>query len=115
MYFDQYSQPGNLNEPGIIVPQQVYKTSGQAEFVPLPAIRFLVQGRAGLSLEDALNRSNAGLADGNRIPLLSHRGVRFTLRILVRGPDVFVLREAEMRVVARLRGMEPRQRYQYIR
>ena len=79
----QYTVP--LAEGGVVVPQKVYATGGQADFQPLPPIVFDVQGRAGLSLVDAMQLANAGLPDPGVIPNLTggRKGTRITLRILV--------------------------------
>lgn len=73
--------------PGVLVPQTVYATPGQPDFQPLRNISISVRRRPGLRLSDALNYPNGsipGLDDAMTYPQLSNRGMRVTLRILVR-------------------------------
>ena len=75
---------------GLVVPQQVYSTIRQTNFIPLPPIILHSQGKAGLSLFHARNipdvGSELGLLDSQAIPELSDRAETkaITLRILVR-------------------------------
>lgn len=71
------------NIPGVIVPQQVYTSPpSQANFSPLPSIRFFQSDRPGLRLRDALNLPIPGLHGSVSVPAFSKTGMRATLRIM---------------------------------
>ena len=72
---------GNIETPGIIVPQEVYRTD--AVYQARPPIKFYNNGQLGIQLSDALACNFFGLADAHQPVVLNEGGVRVAIRILV--------------------------------
>ena len=66
---------------GIVVPQRVYTTAGQHDWVPHPNVTFEVNGRLGIRLRDALVMPIPDLSDRHGLPTLTTTGNAITLRI----------------------------------
>ena len=73
---------GSIETPGIIVPQEVYRTD--AVFQPRSPVQFFNNGQLGIRLSDALASNFFGLADAHQPIVLNEGGVRVAIRILVR-------------------------------
>lgn len=73
---------------GIVVPQRVYvPPTPTPPHLLLPPVRFMVNGRVGVRLTDALNPAFTGLEHRTHTPRMSHTAVRVTLRIWWPGYD----------------------------
>ena len=65
---------------GIIVPQTIYQAP--KAYVRKPSVRFVVHGKPGIRLEDALHGQLSGLHGGTQVPDLTGAN-RISCRVLV--------------------------------
>ncbi|EKM52700.1 uncharacterized protein PHACADRAFT_211919 [Phanerochaete carnosa HHB-10118-sp] len=99
-FMDYDGLPMDVNLSGIVVPQQVFpRPAGQNDFIPLPPIRFFVNGSLGLNLQSALVPDNV-LDNAATAPILSLNNDRAALRILWPGYEGWHLNNALVATVA---------------
>ncbi|KAI0764115.1 hypothetical protein BC629DRAFT_923830 [Irpex lacteus] len=71
---------GAISPPGIVVPQQVYRTD--AVFQPSAPVQFVDHGQPGIRLTNAIASRFSGLHDARQELVLNTGGTKIALRIL---------------------------------
>lgn len=81
-YHNFMDYPDNLEFRGIIVPQRVIRAP--TAFNRFPSILFTSNTVAGVRVQDFINENTMSLDNPNEVPAVTERGIRISLRIVVR-------------------------------
>ncbi len=93
-YHSFVEYPSHPTLPGIIVPQQVYGQN--LNFERHPPIRFFVNGRPGISLNNAINQVYQGLNDAQYTQTVTVTSTKTAIRVLVSLIGLLAFSEADL-------------------